>query len=99
MIDLVPGSLKISDAINTENTPYYEKKHTFKKAGVSAETSRFLDIMTKQRFVALYTDEKGNERISGTPDYPLSLSYYIDEGLYNVTLAGKNAHQDVFLKV
>ena len=43
-----------------------------------------------------YVDENGNERVSGSPDYPLSLSYEIKGGLYSCTLTGFSIDPDAF---
>ena len=45
----------------------------------------------------VYTDETGNTRVSGSPDYPLTFSFEIGGGLYNCTLSGTGPGVDAFL--
>ena len=82
---IVPGTLKPGDS---KNEDVYTKKHTFKL---------YLENLKVTPFVALYTDETGNTRVSGSPDYPLTFSFEIGGGLYNCTLSGTGPGVDAFL--
>ncbi|CCZ72023.1 predicted protein [Bacteroides caccae CAG:21] len=85
---IVPGTLKPGDS---KNEDVYTKKHTFKLADVSQNKTLYLENLKATPFVALYTDETGNTRVSGSPDYPLTFSFEIGGGLYNYTLSGTGA--------
>ena len=91
---IVPGTLKPGD---TRNEDVYTKKHTFKLAGVSQSKTLYLANLQAIPFVALYTDETGNTRVSGSPDYPLAFSFEIGSGLYDCTLSGTGPDVDAFL--
>lgn len=91
---VVPGTLRPGDSRNED---VYTKKHTFKLAGVSQNKTLFLENLKATPFVALYVDETGNTRVSGSPDYPLAFSFEISGGLYNCTLSGTGVDVDAFL--
>ena len=91
---IVPGTLKPGDS---KNEDVYTKKHTFKLADVSQNKTLYLENLKVTPFVALYTDETGNTRVSGSPDYPLTFSFEIGGGLYNCTLSGTGPGVDAFL--
>ena len=55
---------------------------------MSQNKTLYLENLKATPFVALYTDETGNTRVSGSPDYPLTFSFEIGGGLYNCTLSG-----------
>lgn len=94
LLEIVPGSLKPAD---NRNEDVYNKKHTFKLADVSQTKTLYLDNLKTTPFIALYIDESGNERVSGSPDYPLTFSFEITEGLYSCTLSGTGTGTDAFL--
>ena len=91
---IVPGTLKPGDS---KNEDVYTKKHTFKLADVSQNKTLYLENLKATPFVALYTDETGNTRVSGSHDYPLTFSFEIGGGLYNCTLSGTGPGVDAFL--
>ena len=91
---IVPGTLLPGDS---KNEDVYTKKHTFKLADVSQNKTLYLENLKATPFVALYTDETGNTRVSGSPDYPLTFSFEIGGGLYNCTLSGTGPGVDAFL--
>lgn len=62
-----------------------------------ANKTLYLENLKATPFVALYTDETGNTRVSGSPDYPLTFSFEIGGGLYNCTLSGTGPGVDAFL--
>lgn len=91
---IVPGTLTAEDGVNDG---LYNKKYSFKLPGVSSNKTVYLENIKKDRYIALYVDEKGNERVSGSPDNPLSLSYEIKGGLYSCTLTGISTEPDAFI--
>lgn len=92
-LDPVPGSVKVS---TTSENGKVSKKITFKVADVSAATADKLQGLKVSRFVAVYRDERHNERVSGSPDYPLSLDYTPGDGVFSVTLTGEDTGPDGF---
>lgn len=64
---------------------------------VSVASAEKLEAYKHQHLLAIYVDENGNTRVSGSPDYPLSLDYSNDDGIFTVTLQGSDTHTDGFL--
>lgn len=93
-LKIVPGSFVPEDAIKDG---FYSKKHNFKLPDVSRNKTVYLENLKKGRYLAFYVDENGNERVSGSPDNPLSLSYEIKGGLYSCTLTGLTVDPDAFI--
>ena len=90
----IPGSLKVSTSVDNG---VIKKKITFDRAGVSsAETDR-LNIYVKLHLIAIYIDESGNRRVSGSPDHPLAFRFSISEGSYVCTLEGSDTEEDAFM--
>ena len=90
----VPGSVKCS---HTSEEGKVKKKIAFERSDVSNETADELERYKNARLVAVYVDESGNRRVSGSPDYPLSLDYTIAGGVISVTLQGEDSYPDAFL--
>ncbi len=90
----IPGSVKVS---HTSEDARVKIKITFERADVSTETADELERCKSARLVAVYVDESGNRRISGSPNYPLALDYSISGGVFSVTLQGEDTCQDAFL--
>lgn len=90
----VPGSIKIS-ASTEEGT--VKKKITFERSDVSAASAEMLDRYRVVHLVATYTDESGQQRVAGSPDWPLSLDYSTSGGVFSVTLEGEDTAPDAFL--
>ena len=91
--ELVPGSLKIQD-IPDQGT--YKKKITFKVQHPAKERTSTIITMKPGYFVAEYVDEVGDSRVSGSPSYPLLLSFSMNDGLYSCTLEGKGTDPDAY---
>lgn len=90
----IPGSVKVSaeaadGAIN--------KKITYECADVSAETACRLEMYKRMRLIAVYTDERGNRRVAGSPSCPLALDYNTDAGSLACSLTGSDTRHDAFL--
>lgn len=90
----VPGSIKIS---STDDEGKIKKKITFERSDVSDTTADLLEGYKVSRLVATYIDESGRVRVAGSPDWPLSLDYTTEGGVFSVTLQGEDTHQDGFL--
>lgn len=98
-VNIIPGSLIVSDATKNGNTDVYDKKIIFKIAKANIKMTDRLSFLAKYRFIAMYIDATGNERISGTKNYSLSLSFNIVDGIYNCTLSGTATDVDAFNNV
>lgn len=90
----IPGTVKVS--ANTENG-MIKKKITFDRAGVGPAATDRLKNYTVLRMIALYVDESGNRRVSGSPDHPLAFSFTIAGGVYQCVLEGSDTEPDAFL--
>lgn len=90
----IPGSVKVSAEASDGAI---SKKITYECADVSAETSCRLDQYKHMRLIAVYTDERGNRRVVGSPSYPLALDYNTDLGSLACTLTGSDTRHDAFL--
>ena len=93
-IKAVPGSIKIS---TTESDSRVKKKITFERAGVSETTADILEGYKALRLVATYIDESGRERVAGSPDWPLSLDFTTEDGVFSISLQGEDTRPDGFL--
>ncbi len=93
-LDMVPGSLKVSDV--PDSTGIYTKKLSFKVRKPDRILATQLRNLSGDVYVADYVDENGNTRIAGSPSYPLSYSFKFADGLYEVTLQGKGEILDAY---
>lgn len=90
----VPGTVKCS---HTSEDGKVKKKITFERSDVSKEMADELERYKNSRLIAVYVDESGHRRVSGSPNYPLSLDYAISGGVFSVTLQGEDSSPDAFL--
>lgn len=92
--EAVPGTVKIS---TTTDNGKLKKKITFERSDVSESVADILEGYKVSRLVAVYIDESGKQRVSGSPDWPLSLDYTTEGGVFIVTLQGEDVRPDGFL--
>ena len=92
--EAVPGTVKIS---TTTDNGKLKKKITFERSDVSESVADILEGYKVSRLVAVYIDESGKQRVSGSPDWPLSLDYTTEGGVFIVTLQGEDIRPDGFL--
>lgn len=92
--EAVPGSIQIS---TTSDNGVIKKILTFERPGVSDRVADILESYKCRNLIAVYTDENGNNRVVGSPLYPLSLDYTTQNGVYVVTLSGEDTAQDGYL--
>lgn len=92
--EAVPGSIKLS---HSSEAGVVKKKITFERSDVSDITANLLDGYKVSRLIATYVDESGRQRVAGSPDFPLSLDYGTDGGVFTVTLQGEDTAPDAFL--
>ena len=90
----VPGSVKLS---YTSENGSVKKKITFERSDVSDHTADILDGYKVSRLIATYVDESGKQRVAGSPDYPLSLDYSTEGGVFSVILQGEDTAPDAFM--
>lgn len=95
ILELVPGSLKVTDDPDAA-TGVYNKKLTFKVQHPDNSRTSLLYMLTSGWFVAEYVDENGNGRIAGSPGYPLAFSFKYIGGLYECTMQGKGQIADPY---
>ncbi len=93
-IKAVPGTIQISTA---DDEGKIKKKITFERSDVSDTTADLLEEYKVLRLVATYMDESGKMRVAGSPDWPLSLDYTIEGGVFSISLQGEDIHPDGFL--
>ena len=91
----IPGTLKVGSSALEGSV---QKTISFELADVSAPVAALLAACRGTFLVALYTDERGNRRVAGSPDYPLTLDYTDAGGSFTVTLTGIDTDPDAFLE-
>jgi len=64
---------------------------------VSESVADILEGYKVSRLVAVYIDESGKQRVAGSPDWPLTLDYTTEGGVFIVTLQGEDVRPDGFL--
>lgn len=92
--EAVPGTVKIS---TTTDNGKLKKKITFERSDVSESVADILEGYKVSRLVAVYIDESGRQRVAGSPDWPLTLDYTTEGGVFIVTLQGEDVRPDGFL--
>lgn len=90
----VPGSIKMS---TSSDKGKFKKKITFERSDVSESVTDMMERYKVMRLVATYVDESGKRRVCGSPDWPLTLDYTIEGGVFAVTLQGEDTKPDGFL--
>lgn len=91
--EAVPGTVKIS---TTTDNGKLKKKITFERSDVSESVADILEGYKVSRLVAVYIDESGKQRVAGSPDWPLTLDYTTEGGVFIVTLQGEDVRPDGF---
>lgn len=94
IVNEIPGTLLVQ---HSYENGVYTKNITFEYSGVNPETLDMFEALRHLKFIALYTDETGRERVCGSKTYPLSLEYTTSEGAFSVVLRGEDTRQDTFL--
>lgn len=92
--EAVPGSVKISTTTDNGNV---KKKITFERSDVSESSAAYLELLKASHLIATYVDESGNTRVAGSPNWPLSLDYSTEGGVFTVSLSGEDIKPDGFL--
>lgn len=92
--DAIPGSIRIT---TSEEEGKIKKSITYKRRTVDRVTANLLEGYRVTRLVAVYTDETGNKRVAGSPDYPLKFSYTSGDGVFTCKLEGEGGTIDPFI--
>lgn len=92
--DAIPGSIQITA---TEEDGKIKKNITYKRRSLDRKTADLLESYRFMRLVAIYTDETGNKRVAGSPDYPLKFSYTSGDGVFTCKLEGEGDTIDPFI--
>lgn len=92
--DAIPGSIRIT---TSEEEGKIKKSITYKRRTVDRVTANLLEGYRVTRLVAVYTDETGNKRVAGSPDYPLKFSYTSGDGVFTCKLEGEGDTIDPFI--
>ncbi len=93
--EAIPGSIAVA---TSEEGGIITKSISYKRSGVSPNVSAELESLRKEHFVAFYDDERGNGRVAGSPDFPLSFSFVTEDGVYSCKLSGKAIENDPFIR-
>ena len=94
-LGITPGSLTVSDKPDAKGI--YSKKYTFKIPRPSAMVRAKIRLLaTSGMYVATYIDDTGEQRVAGSKNYPLSLSYEYSAGVLLCTLKGKGTDADPY---
>lgn len=83
--DISPASLKVSDV---HNDGRYRKTIAFRVPEYSLQVANQIISLLKTYIVAVYTDERGVDRVMGSPKWPAYLSVERTGGSLNVTIEG-----------
>lgn len=92
--EAIPGSIRIT---TTSEDGVIKKSITYKRRTVDRATANLLEGYKVTRLVAIYTDETGNQRVTGSPDYPLKFSYTSGDGVFTCKLEGEGDTIDPFI--
>lgn len=92
--DAIPGSIRITA---NEEEGKIKKSITYKRRAVDRMTANLLESYRVMRLIAIYTDETGNKRVAGSPNYPLKFSYTSGDGVFTCKLEGEGLTIDPFI--
>lgn len=97
--DITPEAVPGSVTMETDSDGnVYKRTINFAITDVDLPTARLLQLLKSQDLIVTYTDESGNNRVCGSPFYPLSLDYQDSNGVWNVTISGESTSPDLFLR-
>lgn len=93
-MNIVPGSATVSDEDAGDGS--YTKRHAFKIRS-TFKKERYYKKLDTMKVIMLYSDEVGEERVSGSVTHPLSVKITRQGGLLLFTLTGKDVSSDGIL--
>ena len=91
----IPGTVKVATA--ADDGGRVKLKITFERSYVTPAVADELERLKRSRLVASYTDERGRARVAGSPNWPLSLDYVDEGGVFRVTVEGESLGMAGFL--
>lgn len=94
-LDAVPGSVNPSD---TAEDGLFHKLIAFRMGQVSQERTELLQSLSATRIIAIYVDEHGKNRVAGSLDWPMTLTYSIASGLYECQLESRGLEPNPYLE-
>ena len=92
--EAVPGSIKLT---SDEDAGVITKTITYNRREEGLHLANLMETNKSTKLVAIYVDEVGNDRVCGSPDYPLQFSYTVGDGFFACKLEGSDADIDPFL--
>lgn len=96
-IPIVPGTFMPDvQSEEAEGGLVYNVGHTFNVALIDIANEHLLAALSKQELIAIYTDEAGNDVVSGTQQTPLTFTYAKVSGQYQCKLTGIMPHSEAF---
>ncbi|EOA51975.1 hypothetical protein HMPREF1214_04899 [Bacteroides sp. HPS0048] len=96
-IPIVPGTFMPDvQSEEAEGGLVYNVGHTFNVALIDIANEHLLAALSKQELIAIYTDEAGNDVVSGTQQTPLTFTYAKVSGQYQCKLTGIMSHSEAF---
>lgn len=91
----VPGSFTIS---SSEKNGLKTNEITFTRSDLTAETLVRLTRLRRLRLIAFYRDGHGQQRVCGSPSWPLTLTFTAEGDCISVKLRGTDTGPDPMLK-
>lgn len=95
-LDAVPGTVVPSD---TAEDGLFHKLIAFRLGQVSQSRTELLQALSATQIIAIYVDEHGKNRVAGSLDWPMVLTYSIAGGLYECQLECRGLEPNPYLKV
>ena len=87
----IPGTITPNSVYNEKG---YDKSITLRAVSEGSNLADMLMNYSACRLIAIYTDARGHQRVCGSPEYPLRLSYTIQEGVATIVLTGRDIRED-----
>ncbi len=94
-LDAVPGTVVPSD---TAEDGLFHKLIAFRLGQVSQSRTELLQALSAIQIIAIYVDEHGKNRVAGSLDWPMVLTYSIAGGLYECQLECRGLEPNPYLK-
>lgn len=90
----IPGTLQVQ---HTVENGIYKKNISFEYRGLTPTDADMFEALRRLKFIAIYTDETGRQKVCGSKSYPLTMEYITSEGAFSVVLTGVDTRPDTFL--
>lgn len=93
-LDAVPGTVIPSD---TAEDGLFHKLIAFRLGQVSQKRTELLQALSATQIIAIYVDEHGKNRVAGSLDWPMVLTYSVAGGLYECQLECRGLEPNPYL--